>query len=220
MTRLVIFDLDGTLLNTIDDLCRSVNFALNSEGLHERSLDEVRSFVGNGIRKLIERSVPQGTDIDTEERVFSVFKAHYSSHSMVSTVPYGGIDELLRALKSRGILLGVVTNKADGPAKALMAHFFPDTFDSVVGERENVRKKPAPDSVLETVQVLGCDLGDTVYIGDSEVDFYTAENAGCGCVLVSWGYRTREMLEGFGVPVADSTAELLDKLIDLGGEAI
>lgn len=212
MKKLVIFDLDGTLLNTLEDLCSSTNFALRSENLPGRSLDEVRRFVGNGIRKLIERAVPEGTDAELTDRVFSAFKTHYTANCEVKTAPYEGIRELLQSLKSRGVLLGVVSNKADEPVKKLIAHYFPDVFDSVVGEREGVRKKPAPDSVLETVRALGCCISDTVYVGDSDVDRHTAQNAGCDCVLVSWGFRERALLESFGVPVADSAPELLELL--------
>lgn len=212
MKKLVIFDLDGTLLNTLEDLCCSANFALMSEALPERSLDEVRRFVGNGIRKLIERAVPEGTGAEQTERVFSAFKTHYTANCEVKTAPYEGIRELLLSLKARGVLLGVVSNKADEPVRELMGHYFPDTFDSVVGEREGVRKKPAPDSVLETVRSLGCRICDAVYVGDSDVDFHTAENAGCACVLVSWGFREAELLKSFGVPVAGGAAELLSEL--------
>lgn len=212
MKKLVIFDLDGTLLNTLEDLCGSVNFALRSEALPERSLDEVRRFVGNGVRKLIERAVPEGTDAALTERVLSAFRSHYMANCEVKTAPYEGIRELLRSLKDQGVLLGVVSNKADGPVKKLISHYFPDTFDSVVGEREGVRKKPAPDSVLETMRALGCRSRDAVYVGDSDVDFHTAENSGCACVLVSWGFREAELLKSFGAPVAGNAAELLAEL--------
>lgn len=216
MKKTVIFDLDGTLLNTLSDLHNSTNFALRSEGLPERSLDEVRNFVGNGIRKLIERAVPDCCTPEVIERTFESFKAHYSAHCMESTAPYPGIESLLRTLKSRGYALGVVSNKADAPAKALVAHYFPGMFDSVVGERENVRKKPAPDAVLETLRALGSDMADAVYVGDSDVDFHTAQNAGCRCILVSWGFKTRAFLDGLGGTAVDDTEQLL-ALID-GGE--
>lgn len=170
MKKLAIFDLDGTLLYTLEDLHASTNFALESEGLPKRSLDEVRRFVGNGIRKLIERAVPDGCAPDVTDRVFAAFKRHYAENCMVLTRPYPGIPEMLDALKARGWQLGVVSNKADEPVKALIAHYFPGVFDSVVGERENVRKKPAPDSVFETVGSLGCDIGQAVYIGDGLTD--------------------------------------------------
>jgi len=210
LKKLVIFDLDGTLLDTIGDLCASVNHALGTERLPLRSLCEVRSFVGNGIRNLVERSVPQGMQADTLERVFCAFKSHYAENCEVNTVPYEGITELLSKLKAEGYLLGVVSNKADSAVKTLIEHYFPSTFDSVIGERAGVRRKPAPDSVLETVNALGADIKQTVYIGDSEVDAVTAENAGCDCVLVSWGFRERALLESFNKPLADSADELYD----------
>ncbi len=214
MKKLAVFDLDGTLLYTLEDLHASTNFALSSEGLPERSLDEVRRFVGNGIRKLIERAVPPDTPPEQLDRVFETFRRHYSANCMVLTRPYPGIPEALAELRARGFKLGVVSNKTDAPAKALIAHYFPDTFDSVVGERESVRKKPAPDSVFETLRSLGCTAEDAVYIGDSDVDGQTAANSGCDCVLVSWGFRSRETLERFGCPIADDTTELLGILTE------
>ncbi len=214
MKKLAVFDLDGTLLYTLEDLHASTNFALTGEGLPARSLDEVRRFVGNGIRKLIERAVPPDTPPEQLERVFDAFSRHYSENCMVLTRPYPGIPETLAALRARGFKLGVVSNKADAPAKALIAHYFPDTFDSVVGERGSVRKKPAPDSVFETLRSLGCAVEDAVYIGDSDVDGQTAKNSGCDCVLVSWGFRSRETLESFGCPIADDTDMLLKILTE------
>ncbi len=190
MKKLVIFDLDGTLLYTLEDLHASTNFALESEELPTRSLD-----------------APALTD-----RVFAAFVRHYAANCMNLTCPYPGIPELLMQLKAQGSKLGVVSNKADGPAKALIEHYFPGTFDSVVGERENVRKKPAPDSVLETVRSLGCTVDDAVYVGDSDVDGQTAVNANCDLVLVSWGFRGRETLEPFGCPIANSAQELFEIL--------
>lgn len=212
MKHYVIFDLDGTLLDTLEDLRDSVNHALRAEGLPERSLDEVRAFVGNGIRRLIERAVPQGSSAETVDRVHAAFSAHYAEHCADKTAPYAGIPELLAELRSRCCKLGVVSNKDDAPARALIGRFFPDTFDSVVGTREGVRKKPAPDSLLETLSVLGGDVREAVYVGDSDVDALTAANAGCDCVPVSWGFRDRALLEALGRPVADSPEELLQLL--------
>lgn len=209
MKDLIIFDLDGTLLDTLSDLRTSTNYALASEGLAERSLGEIRTFVGNGIRKLIERAVPADCPQDTLERVFSAFKAHYAENCMNTTAPYDGIPELLQTLKTAGYKLGVVSNKADAPVKALIGHYFPSVFDSVVGEREGVRRKPAPDAVFETVRALGSDIAGTLYIGDSDVDFQTAKNAGCDCVLVSWGFKSRAFLDSLGGTAVDSTQELL-----------
>ncbi len=214
MKRLIIFDLDGTLLDTLEDLCDATNYALRAENLPERSLDEVRTFVGNGIRLLIERAVPQGTPPAVTDRAFEVFKAYYAEHCTVKTAPYAGMTEAPRLLKAQGYLLGVVSNKADAPAKAIVAHYFPAVFDSVVGEREGVRKKPAPDAVFETAKALGCTIDELVYVGDSDVDAMTAQNAGCRCVLVSWGFRERALLESFSPSaVVDTAEELLKELI-------
>lgn len=211
MKRLIIFDLDGTLLNTLEDLCDATNYALRSECLPERSLDEVRTFVGNGIRLLIERAVPQDTDTAVTDRVFAVFKSYYADHCMIKTAPYAGITGVLRQLKAQGYLLGVVSNKADEPAKAIVKHYFPSVFDSVVGEREGVRKKPAPDAVFETARTLGCTTDELVYVGDSDVDAMTAQNAGARCVLVSWGFRERALLESFSPSTVVDTADELAK---------
>ena len=213
MKRLIVFDLDGTLLYTLEDLRDAVNHALRGAGFPERSLDEVRAFVGNGIRLLVERAVPEGTDNEATDRVFAAFKAYYSQNCTVKTAPYAGMPELLKALKAQGALLGVVSNKADAPVKDIIAHYFPSTFDYVVGEREGVRKKPAPDSVLETAKALGCTLGDICYVGDSDVDAMTAQNAGCRCILVSWGFRPRPLLESFSpFAIVDTPEQLLKEL--------
>ena len=213
--KLIIFDLDGTLLNTLSDLHRSVNFALESEGLPGRSIEEIRSFVGNGILNLVQRSVPSGTDEGKTLRVFEAFKCHYALHSMDSTAAYDGIAELLEKLKASDCRLGVVSNKADAAAKPIIAHYFPDTFDCVVGERDGVRKKPAPDSVLELMRTLGCSPEESVYIGDSEVDILTAKNAGCDFIAVSWGFRSRELLQKSGASTVCDTAADIAKLLEL-----
>lgn len=213
--KLIIFDLDGTLLNTLADLHRSVNFALESEGLPGRSMEEVRSFVGNGILNLVRRSVPSGTDERKTLRVFEAFRGHYALHSMDSTTAYDGIAELLEKLKASGCRLGVVSNKADAAAKPIIAHYFPGIFDCVVGERRGVRKKPAPDSVLEIMQTSGCNPEESVYIGDSEVDILTAKNAGCDCIAVSWGFRSREFLQQNGAATVCDTATDIANFLDL-----
>lgn len=207
--KLIIFDLDGTLLDTLADLHASVNFALEKHGFPLRSIDEVRSFVGNGMALLISRALPENTPDEVVSAVLKTFKEHYSLHSTDNTAPYEGIAELLVQLKGAGCRLGVVSNKADSAAKPIIVHYFPEVFDCVVGERESVRKKPAPDSVLEVMRILGCGINDTVYIGDSEVDIQTAKNAGCDCISVCWGFKTREFLEANGAEyIAASAAEL------------
>lgn len=211
--KLIIFDLDGTLLDTLGDLHASVNFALESQGLPLRSIDEVRTFVGNGIFRLISRAVPEGISEETLNAVFEAFKAHYAAHSMDSTVPYDGMGELLLRLRAAGCRLGVVTNKADSAAKPIIAHYFPGLFDSVAGEREGVRKKPAPDTVFEVMRSMSCTPEDSVYIGDSDVDLQTAENSGCDCIGVSWGFRGRRFLEENGAKAIADTVEALAAML-------
>lgn len=217
MKKIIVFDLDGTLLDTLGDLHAAVNHALKSENLPLRSIDEVRSFVGNGMRLLMERALPADADAALFAHAFAAFKAYYSANCAHFTREYDGITALLQKLKAEGALLGVVTNKADAPAKKLMEHYFPGLFDSVVGEREGVRRKPAPDSVWETVRTLGGSIDDAVYIGDSEVDAQTAKNAGTALVGVTWGFRSRETLEKAGAQLfADSPAELFEILKTMG----
>ncbi|MCD7954330.1 MAG: HAD family hydrolase [Lachnospiraceae bacterium] len=211
--RLVIFDMDGTILNTLDDLADSLNFALRKSALPERSRDEVRSFVGNGIRKLIERSVPEETSPETQEQVFADFTEHYRKHCMDKTRPYDGITDLLRALKERNIKTAVISNKADYAVQKLSEHFFEGVFDSVAGEKPGVRKKPAPDSVNVVLEQLKIDRTDAVYIGDSDVDIQTAANAGVDCILVSWGFRDKDFLYQHGAKTVVSVPEEIARVV-------
>ena len=216
MSKTAIFDLDGTLLDTLDDLADSVNFALNSKNLPLRSREEVRSFVGNGIRKLIHRSVPDDCPSELEEIVFAEFKEHYSLNCKVKTKPYAGIEQLLKKLKADGFKLGVVSNKADPTVRELMDYYFSDVFDTVCGEKENVRRKPSPDSVFESIRYLESTTDETVYIGDSDVDYLTSQNARTRCILVSWGFRERTLLEKLGADaIVDNAAELYDEIIKM-----
>lgn len=208
MKKIAIFDLDGTLLDTLDDLRSSVNFALDLGGMPSRSREEIRSFVGNGIAKLIERSLPPDCPPDKAEETLRRFKAHYAENCCVATRPYGGMPELLRALKAEGFVLAVVSNKADALSKCLMERFYPGIFDNVRGERPEIRKKPAPDPLLESCRELCVSPADVVYVGDTEIDLQTAQAAGSDCVLVSWGFRSASELSSYGVPVADTAAQL------------
>lgn len=192
--KLVIFDMDGTILNTLDDLADSTNYALLANGLPERTIGEVRSFVGNGIRRLIERAVPAGTDAAQLDRVHESFTAHYKAHCADKTKPYDGILELIRDLRAAGCRTAVVSNKADYGVQTLCRDYFPGLFDMAVGEREGIRKKPSPDSVNEVLKKLSVVRADAVYIGDSDVDIETARNAGLDCIAVEWGFRGREFL--------------------------
>lgn len=211
--KLAVFDLDGTILNTLDDLAVSLNYALKSSGFPERSIDEVRNFVGNGIRKLIERGVPPGTDVSAADRVHRDFTMHYKEHCADRTRPYDGITGLLGRLRMSGCLTAVVSNKADYGVRELCARYFPGMFDYAVGEREGIRKKPAPDSVNEVLKRLGISKEEAVYIGDSDVDIETAKNAGMDCIGVEWGFRGREFLEAHGAKVIVAKTEDIEKII-------
>jgi len=211
----VIFDLDGTLLDTLGDLCDSTNFALSRFGYPTRTLEEVRSFVGNGIGKLIERALPNGIGVDGYNAVLAEFKAHYAANCNNKTNAYGGIYELLERLKRGNIKMAVVSNKVDGAVKALCERYFDGYFEAVIGERENIRRKPAPDSVFAAMELLGAKKESTVYIGDSEVDIQTAKNAELDLIAVSWGFRERKMLETMGnFAIADTAEELLLLIFD------
>lgn len=189
-----IFDLDGTLLNTLNDLAASTNSALRVNGMAERSIDEVRRFVGNGVRLLIERAVQPGTDKATIDRVFADFKTHYTHHSLDTTCPYDGITDMLHELRRRGIRIAVVSNKLYDVTRELCRHFFADTVEVAIGEKEGINRKPSPDTVIEALRQLGVDKSYAVYIGDSDVDIATAHNCGIPCISVLWGFRDKEFL--------------------------
>lgn len=193
-----IFDLDGTLLSTLDDLAASVNHALRCHGMSERTMDEIRWFVGNGVRLLVERAVPGGAENPEFDSVFAEFRKHYMEHSLDHTEPYPGIMEMLSALKQKGKHVAVVSNKFYAATQELCRHFFGSYVDVAIGERENIRKKPAPDTVFEALRLLGVDGTDAVYIGDSDVDVATARNSGLSCVSVLWGFRDKEFLKEHG----------------------
>lgn len=210
--QLAIFDLDGTLLNTLEDLADSTNYIMRQYGHPERTLTEVRSFVGNGIRKLLERSAPKGTSPEEIDRMFEQFKEHYGAHCADKTKPYDGIMELLDALKKQGVKLAVVSNKADYAVKSLCEQYFPETFDEAVGERTGIAGKPAPDTVHEVLRNLQMEKSRAVYIGDSEVDVQTARNAELDCIAVDWGFRDKEVLEEAG---AETIVSIPEKILSM-----
>ena len=195
-----IFDLDGTLLDTLGDLAASVNYALRAHGMPEHSIDDVRRFVGNGVRKLMERAVPDGADNPRFDETFATFRQYYMAHSLDTTRPYEGIPETLAALKARGCHLAVVSNKMMAATQELCHHFFPDTIEVAIGEDEaaGIRRKPAPDTVFAALKTLGVGKEDAVYVGDSDVDIQTARNAGLPCISVLWGFRDRDFLINHG----------------------
>ena len=209
--KAVIFDLDGTILDTLEDLKNSVNFALSKNGLPVRTIDEIRTFVGNGIRLLMERAVPENTDSSVVDRCFEDFKAHYKEHSADNTKPYEGIIALLDELKSKGVKLAVVSNKADFAVQTLVEKYFQGLFDFAVGEREGIRRKPCPDSVNEAIKVLDASPDEVVYVGDSEVDVETSRNAGVKCVAVTWGFRDKCVLESLSPEyIIDKPSQLME----------
>ena len=192
-----IFDLDGTLLDTLQDLATSVNYALRQHHMPEHSIDDVRRFVGNGVRRLMERAVPGGAANPAFEAAFATFREYYMEHSLDTTRPYDGIPELIHELKQRGCRMAVVSNKMMAATQELVHHFFPE-IEVAIGEHEaeGIRKKPAPDTVFAAMKQLG--QGSAVYVGDSDVDLATARNSGLPCISVLWGFRDREFLLAHG----------------------
>ena len=208
MFNVYVFDLDGTLLDTLQDLANSVNYALRQHGMPEHSIDDIRRFVGNGVRLLMERAVPDGAQNPRFEDTFASFRQHYMQHSLDTTRPYDGIPELIHELKNRGCQMAVVSNKMMAATQELVHHFFPD-IPVAIGEHEaaGIRKKPAPDTVYEALRQLGIihhpssiihQTSDIVYVGDSEVDIETARNSGLPCISVLWGFRSCDFLLAHG----------------------
>ena len=209
-----IFDLDGTLLDTIEDLADAVNVALEAHGLPLRSVDETRASVGNGIAKLIEASVPADADEGLRTQVLADFKAHYAAHCAEKTHPYPGVTEVLAALRERGVKCAVVSNKGDFAVQMLAEKYFGGLLDMALGEREGIPRKPDPAPIRLIMEELGADPGSTVYIGDSEVDIVSADNAGLPHIICSWGFRERGFLIERGAKVMVDTAdELLDAIL-------
>ena len=206
-----IFDLDGTLLDTLDDLAAAVNYALRVFGMPEHSRDAVRRFVGNGVRMLMIRAIPDGELNPQFDDVFKTFREYYMLHSLDTTRPYDGVPEMLATLRERGCRLAVVSNKFDAATKELCRHFFADTIEVAVGEHEaeGIRKKPAPDTVFEALRQLEVGKEEAVYVGDSDVDIATARNSGLPCISVLWGFRDQNFLIGHGATTLISRPEEL-----------
>lgn len=208
-----IFDLDGTLLSSLDDLAASTNYALRWAGMPERTTEEVRMFVGNGVKLLMERAIPDGQQNPRFEEVYAKFREHYLKHNLDRTRPYEGVIGMLRELKRRGKKLAIVSNKFYTATQELARHFFADTIEVAIGERENIRKKPAPDTVLEALRQLGAPKEGAVYVGDSDVDVMTAKNSGLPCISVLWGFRDKEFLIKHGATLfVEKPQEILAKL--------
>lgn len=209
----VIFDMDGTILETLEDICDSVNVTMDHLGYPRRTLDEVRRFVGNGAAKLIERCMPGGAEDPKFAMALEFYKAYYDAHAQIKTGPYEGIPELLAELNRRGVKVAVVSNKPDESVKQLCQVYFPGLFPVAIGDRAEWRKKPAPDSVREAMRLLQAKPETTVYVGDSEVDVATANNAGLPCITVTWGFRDMDVLRQHGARVFAHTAQELLELL-------
>ena len=213
--KIAIFDLDGTILNTIEDLADSLNYALAKNGYKERTVAETQSFVVNGLLMLVKRAIKPETSEEEAQKVLADLKAYYKIHCADKTKPYEGIPELLKDLKTADYLLAVVSNKADYAVQILCEQYFPGMFDLAVGERENVRRKPAPDSVNAGLAEFELKKADAVYIGDSDVDIETAENVGTDSILVAWGFRGADFLREKGAKnIVFDTEELKRCLLE------
>lgn len=213
MIDTIIFDMDGTLLNTLDDLTDSVNYALQKLGKPLHTNDEVRMMVGNSVNYLIEKAMPHGSSAEDIDRCLKIYEEHYHGNLRNKTAPYEGITDMLRAVKAAGYKLAVVSNKSDGFTKELTRDFFGEFISTAIGRSEKFPRKPAPDSVWHAMELLGSEKATTVYVGDSEVDCITARNAGLSCVGCLWGFRDKETLEAEGVTaVISHPSELVEAI--------
>ncbi len=218
MIKLLIFDLDGTLLNTLEDLTDSTNYALKEFNFPTRTIEEVRNFVGNGVAKLIERAIPNGRENANFEKCLEVFKQNYAENMNNKTAPYAGIINLLQTLKSKNYKIAVVSNKFDIAVKGLCARYFADLVDIAIGENEKagIKKKPAPDTVNQVLKEFNISNTEAIYIGDSEVDIMTAKNSKMDCISVTWGFKDREFLiENDAKMIVDSPDEIINILDSL-----
>lgn len=212
--KAVIWDLDGTLLNTLDDLAASTNAALAQNGMPARTVEEVRAFVGNGIRKLMIRAVPGGEENPAFEKTLGDFTAHYAQHSRDKTRPYDGVMEMLDALSQKGVQHAIVSNKIDFAVKELSRLYFGARMCAAIGDDPSRERKPAPDSVFEAMRLMNVSKAEAVYVGDSDVDVLTARNAGIPCVAVSWGFRDETCLKDAGTEYIARTPQELQEMIE------
>ena len=211
----VLFDLDGTLLDSLDDLTSAVNFALKGQGLPKCTREEIRSYIGNGAALLLARAAKDKAGQVDAAKMLVDFKEYYLAHYRDETRPYEGVQELLLALRAEGRKIGVVSNKVDFAVKDLCQAYFGDLIAVAIGENEEagIPRKPAPNSVFEAMRILGAGPAETVYVGDSEVDIQTAQNAGLPCISVSWGFKDRAFLVENGAEQIASTVEELGLLL-------
>ena len=210
--KLIIFDCDGTLLYTLDDLTEAVNYANETLGLKTYTSNDLIKFVGNGIGALIKEAIGE-KNLNMYDKAMELFKEHYSVHFADKTIPYSGILEILRELKNNGYLLALVSNKNKQYLRLLYNKYFSEDITICIGESEDLRKKPAPDMVEFVLNDLNISKSDVVYVGDSEVDMQTAQNSGVDFIAVSWGYRTKEFLMKCGAKtIIDTPHQILNYL--------
>ena len=213
MYSLAIFDLDGTLLDTLGDLHASVNFALREFGFPERTIDEVRRFIGNGVVKLMERSTPDSVDAETQKACLDLFRAHYLEHMSDTTAPYANVIDLLIKLREKGLKIAVVSNKLHTAVEELCDSYFTGLIDKAVGVSVEAERKPSPINVIRTAELFNAELHECIYIGDSEVDVQTAHNADVKCIGITWGFRDKECLMENGCDFIADTADEVYSLI-------
>lgn len=214
MYKAVLFDMDGTVLDTVGDLTDAINVSLEKFGFPVRSQEEVKSFLGKGPAHFVNCAVPEGTDEATRRQVLAFYEPYYDSHCQIKTAPYPGIMELLHCLKNRGIQLAVISNKQEPAVKALAEQHFAGLLELAVGTSASIRCKPDPSAVLAAMAELGVEKEETLYVGDMDVDLNTARNAGIDCVCVAWGFLGRKKLESLGAEhIVDSTEELLEFIL-------
>lgn len=211
--KAAVFDMDGTILNTIDDLRDSVNAVLSHFGYPERSPEEIRTFVGGGSYQLITLALPEGCSKETVDKVHDYYRPYYAAHSEIKTAPYPGVVELLNDLKDAGVKLAVVSSKPDGPVNTLCKKYFDGIFDISIGDRPGLERKPAPDALYLALKELDVDKKDAIFIGDSEYDIAIAKNAGVTGIAVTWGYRDRDVLVSLEPDNIADSCEDIERII-------
>lgn len=209
----LVFDMDGTVLNTLEDLTISMNYVLDRFGMPKRTQKEFRLFFGNGIKEALRLSLPEGTSPEILDDMIPIFKEHYDAHCLDNTGPYDGIIDLMKELKTKGYKMAIVSNKIDSAVKELHQRFFADSVDVSIGEQPGINRKPAPDMVEMALKELGSTKEESVYIGDSEVDFLTAKNSELPCISVLWGFRDKKyLIEQGAYCFAEKPADIIDIL--------